>query len=181
MKIKSVKYLMSIMLSVFVLYGCADQADEAPVAVEDSLTRIITHSSDMTVGGQTFKKEVTMQVNLNRSGEVESVEVLSRTLDGMEMERVDEGKWTVSMVVSTGQGSGNSTLPVSGAAGVEYEECETDYTLVSFVPNPLLPQASVCIYDTVTTCYETGYDSNGVLTTIFTMDEGTSFGICNLL
>ncbi|MCE7992913.1 MAG: hypothetical protein HEP71_13070 [Roseivirga sp.] len=181
MKIKSVKFIMSMILAVTVVYSCADQPDEQPVSVQESLTRIITHSSDMTLGEHTFKREVTMQVNLNQQGEIETVDVLSRTLDGVEMEKVGDGKWTVSAVVSVGEGSGNGSSPVSGTAGVEYEECETERTLISFVPNPLAPQASLCIYDTVTTCFETGFDSQGVLTTIFTMDEGIEFGVCSLL
>lgn len=166
-------------LIFLVLFGCASENDENPVDITSSLSEIITHTSEVSIGEYTFKKELTVRVTFSPEGEPLSTEVLSRTLDGVEMDRVADGKWSISITVGEEAGQRSSNTLNNGATAVESEDCDTVSSLIGVVPNPIPLGPSLCIYSTETTCYETGYDSNGVLTTIITVEDGVAFGICS--
>ncbi|GEM_PF-3092175 len=170
--------LTLFIFAFFAVLGCAPEAEEIPATVDDITTERITYTSEISIGSHTFTKETTVQFTISPDGELLTSEVLSRTLDGVEMERVGDDNWSIAVV--TGKNGESQERNPSGMAGTvtESEDCDTDYTLIGVIPNPSPFGPDLCMYSTETTCFRSGYDSNGVYTTVITVEDGYAFATC---
>ncbi len=168
---------MSFSLVALLFFGCANEEDDQPVAIDEVVSEIFDYTSDVQVGDHIFKMETKLEVRVNGQGELVSSQVLSKTIDGMEMETINDGRWSIAISLKTEQRTqSESETPFPGD-----EDCETETTLIAVVNNPLHPLApGLCVYNEETTCYRSGYDSDGVLTTIITVDDNLAFGACNI-
>ncbi|GAB5526996.1 MAG: hypothetical protein Roseis2KO_48680 [Roseivirga sp.] len=179
MKNLQIKYFMSLVLGVLLIFGCAEEQDDQPVAIDEVVTETINYASDVQVGDHTFKKETTVLVTYNSEGELLSNEVLSKTLDGVEMEQVKDNLWSVSLTFGVNTGSRLPASDVSGPIQTESEDCDTEYDYILTIPNPIGEDR--CLFAVEEVCWMSGYDSEGIYTVVMTVDDRYEIGKCEII
>jgi hypothetical protein len=178
MKTKQIKPIATLLILAIAFFGCADQVEETPVDIQDSLSRVFTNITDIQVGENTYKKETTVRVVIDENGNLVSSEVLSITLDGAEMQQMESNRWAINMATGVITGNQGVNQSAAGLTDAIDEICESVSTVIGFVPVPLNPMAGLCVINTETTCYNSYIGDDGVLTTEISVDNSISLGAC---
>lgn len=179
----SIKLFVLITLSITIFSCSNDESATEP----DNFTEIVELKSQINVAGKDLDQTITTRVNFNKEGELISEEILSIQLGDQFIENSSSNdSW--NFVFEPAEKSAEIFQPRSSVSGTDCDPAvvtrQTIFVQIpNFIQNPLAPTITVpvgCLTTTTQTCYEGGYNSDGVLVgrIVVSTTTSSSFGGC---